>query len=340
MGSDSFWPRSSEEIEAVDLHLDFQRPQYRVRLGRVQRGGGLGVYFFDGGTVQWRPGTVFRIEAFGGRSRARVINQPRTGELLAEVEERPPGSPSVLLGAEAWVQVGRVFSASAIYQRERRTDGYGLYSERTGLDLSWRPGRISVEASTDLDLAYGHMNDGRVRVSGPLGARLRATGAVRYYRPFLELWTIWGAFSPVGYAEGLGSLTWTATSRWTFEGGGAYRTYEETNAGAEFLPIEEQGWRAFGEARYAHGPWSGFIRAARVTGGADRASLDIGGRRVLGRGVQLGPRRGHGAQHRVPIRKGHHPGPGGRRQGPHGIGGPGRLGGFLPPWVPGSTRVR
>lgn len=288
LGSDSFWPRSSQEVEAVDLHLDFQRPEYRIRAGRIQRGGGLGLYFFDGGTVQWRPGQIFRIEAYGGRSRARVINQPRTGDLLAEVEERPPGSSSLLLGAETWIRLGREFSASAIYQRERRTDGHGLYSERAGLDLSWRPGSLTVEGSTALDLAFMHMNDGRVRVSGPLGRGVRATGAMRYYRPFLELWTIWGAFSPIGYAEGLASLSWQAASSWTLEAGGAYRAYEETNAGATFLPIDEEGWRAFGEARYARGPWSGFMRAARVTGGADRVSVDVGGHKQFRGGRMLG----------------------------------------------------
>ena len=37
------------------------------------------------------------------------------------------------------------------------------------------------------------------------------------------------------------ALSWT-TGRWRLDGQLAYRAYEETNAGADFLPVEEDGW--------------------------------------------------------------------------------------------------
>jgi hypothetical protein len=109
----------------------------------------------------------------------------------------------------------------------------------------------------------------------------------RRYSPYFELWTIWGAFSPVGYDEARGWLAWSVPGgQVRLEAGGAYRTYEDTDAGAQFVDLEDDGWRAFGRARWNREGWfaDGSYRAEEGSGAAR-----YGGDLAVGR--EFGPGR-------------------------------------------------
>jgi hypothetical protein len=270
-GTDSFWPRSSQDIEAITAFVSYDRADFRFRGGRLSRTSGLGYYNFDGGSVLWRGLGPLRIEGFYGWSLARGLNAPRDGDLLREADVFAPDKRARLAGFDVNARLGETVSGTFTYQREMRTDQAGLYTERMAFDARALVERVTVDFSLDYDLAYDEFNEVQLRASAPVVAGVRLAGYARHYEPYFELWTIWGAFTPVGYTEGGGTVVWSVPgTTLSLEGGGAYRSYEETNAGADFLGFEEDGWRAHGRARWEWRDWftDGTYRAERGSGAA------------------------------------------------------------------------
>ncbi len=73
-------------------------------------------------------------------------------------------------------------------------------------------GKATLDGELKYDLAARTTNLARVMLSAPLGGGLRGSVELRKYVPFFELWTIWGAFSPVGFQEATGRLDWMSPS--------------------------------------------------------------------------------------------------------------------------------
>jgi hypothetical protein len=147
-----------------------------------------------------------------------------------------------------------------------------------------------VDASWSHDLAAGEANELRLRLRLPpmeLGALRGVTLAAegRRYRPFFELWSIWGAFSPVGYAEARAQATWEGAraSALVF---GAYRDYMETAAGFPGGSLLGRGGRAGGDVAVRLAPaWVATGRYALDLGfGASGSDGDVGLRWESGRG--------------------------------------------------------
>ena len=279
-GSDDFWPRSEQEVEAVYAYLSYQRADWRVRAGRQHRTNGLGYYNFDGGSVLWKGFDPIRIDVYGGWSLARNLNAPRTGSLLEESDEFAPDDRGLLFGVDVSGRWGRVVNGAFTYQREIRSDELALYTERISGDLGVRFSRVAIDLSADYDLGFEEFNEASARVSAPIAAGFEAMAQARHYTPHFELWTIWGAFSPVGYDETRAWLAWNSPGgSLRLEGGAAWRTYEETDAGARFVDLEDDGWRGFGRVHARRGGWfvDGSYRAEEGSGAAR-----YGGDLVLG----------------------------------------------------------
>ncbi|HET6617335.1 MAG TPA: hypothetical protein VFH69_05955 [Gemmatimonadota bacterium] len=286
-GSDGFWPRSDQELEALYAFVSYEDTDYRVRAGRQQRTNGLGYYNFDGASFLWRGFDPIRIDVYGGWSLARNLNAPRSGSLLEDADEFAPDDRGLILGVDVQGRIGSYATGAFTYQREIRVDRLGLYTERIGGDVGIRASRISLEMAFDYDLAFGEFNEGSLRVSAPVVTGVEAMAQWRRYTPHFELWTIWGAFSPVGFDEARGWLAWTSPGgEVRLEAGGAYRTYEDTEAGAQFVDLEDDGWRAFGRAHWERDRWfaDGSYRAEEGSGAAR-----YGGELAVGR--EFGPGR-------------------------------------------------
>jgi hypothetical protein len=286
-GSDGFWPRSDQEIEALTAYVSWEREDVRVRAGRQYRTNGLGYYNFDGASVLWRGWDRLRVDAYGGWSLARNLNAPRTGSLLQDADEFAPDDRGLLVGVDVTGRLSDLATGAFTYQREIRGDELALYSERiaAGLGVRWR--RIALDLAADYDLSFAEINEASARIAAPLPAGFEAGGQLRRYLPHFELWTIWGAFTPVGFDEG---RLWAAWRRgdWRLEGGGAWRRYQEPDAGAEFVGLEDDGWRAFGRARWSRTGW--FAEAAyraEEGSGAARYGGDLRAGRDFGAGRWL-----------------------------------------------------
>jgi hypothetical protein len=167
-----------------------------------------------------------------------------------------------------------------MYQREIRTDRAGLYSERVAADAELRIGRFgAMSAEVEADLAAAEVNQARLRVQHPVWRGVVLSAEARRYRPFFEMWTIWGAFAPVGFSEGnVGALWDGAGERLSIQLRGGWRRYDETTAGVSFLRLREDGWRVGGDATWrAHERWTvhGGYRA-EIGFGAARTDGDVG----------------------------------------------------------------
>lgn len=274
-GTDDFWPQSGQDFEAVSAYVDYDRSDYRIRAGRLFRADGLGYYSFDGGSLLWRGWSPAWLEVYGGWGLARGLNAPRSGDLVTEADPLAPDDRGFIVGAEAGGRIGRVASGRITYQREIRTDRLALYAERLALDARAFLNRTVFELSAEYDWTFDQLNELRLRVSTPIAARLEVVAEGRHHSPFFELWTIWGAFSPVGFDEGRLMAGWSSPDLGLgVQLGGAYRKYEKANAGPADSGIRDDGWRLFANADWRQGPW--------FANGAYRAEAGFGAARFGG----------------------------------------------------------
>ncbi len=247
----ALWPRAQDAFDALSAYVAFDRARYTVRAGRQYATSGLGLYNFDGATVITRPSRRVALEAFGGWSLAQGLNESFTSSEIAAIDELPPDRNALLAGAQLRVRPTDATAFSALYQREVRANRSALYSERVALDGSWRLGRTDLEGAFQQDLATGAVNEGRVRVRLPTVKRVGLVLEARHFRPFFELWTIWGAFSPVGFDEGRLQASWrTASNAFTLNVHGARRKWDDTDAGLDFDPLRSDGWRVGGNVAW------------------------------------------------------------------------------------------
>ena len=241
-GVKDLYPRQSDHFDALAAYLELDRGRLLARAGRQWITSGLGFTNFDGGSVAVQATPHLSVRGLAGWSLVQGLSEPATSDALAAADLLPPDRRGVLLGASTRWRAD-VSAISAEYQREIRTDRAGLYSERVAVAGTTRLWSTALDASIQADLATGALNELMVRASRRLPLRLDATVQARQYTPFFPLWTIWGAFAPVGYREGRGELRWRMPSEAvTLSAGASYRRFEDTNAGLTFLPIRDDGW--------------------------------------------------------------------------------------------------
>ena len=288
-GTDSFWPRADQDVAFIKGYLTYDHSKFRARGGRIFANNPLGIYNYDGASFLWKGFRPLRAEVFGGWYLAPNVDAPYTSSDFTNAENIPPEKRGLLFGFDLGVQAGRTFSGDIIYQRVVRTDPVQLYSERLGLSTRLIVGPAAIDAAATYDLSYTQFNNALLRLSLPIIPSLDLTLQAKHYVPFFELWTIWSAFTPVGFSEGLGSVAWRiANTGLQAELGGAYRKYQETDVGVDFANILDYGWRAFGNLNWNRNVWFGTLAYRAETGfGAVRYGGDLRFGRSFGSGTYL-----------------------------------------------------
>ena len=288
MGSQpALWPRAQDAFDALTAYVELDRPRYSARVGRQYATTGLGVYNYDGAMLTLRPSRKLTLEGFGGWSLAQGLNEPLTSSEIAAVDELPPDRNAFVVGAQLRVRPSTRSSVNAMYQRDVRVNRSALYAERIALDGTWRLGNAGLDGSFSQDLSANAVNEARARLSLPTVKRTTLSVEARRFRPFFELWTIWGAFSPVGFDEGRVQASWrSAAQTWLLDVHGAKRQWQETDAGLDFDPLRADGWRVGGNAMWrVTSAWhTNASYSADVGFGAARSEGDLGVRWERGRG--------------------------------------------------------
>lgn len=284
-GSESdLWPREGDHLEVLSLYGELERADLRLRVGRQWRVSGLGFYNFDGLSVALRPRPTAWVEIYGGRSLVRGLNERRTSGALESIEPLSAPNAGVLFGFQARYRPSSRLTLGAIYQLDVRGDRAGAYSELAAADATLRLGRGSAEGSVEVDVAGRTLNHARLTLrSAPVGQATFFAEARRYH-PYFELWTIWGAFSPVGFDEGKGGIAWaTRDGRLILRGETSYRRYGDagTDAPDDF---RTSGWGVGSALNWTPAPVWRFDAGYRLEGGFGAARWDgqAGIRRELG----------------------------------------------------------
>lgn len=288
------WPQADDAMDVLDAYVEIERWRLRGRAGRQWRTSGMGYYNFDGVSLLVRPIDRLTVDAFGGWSLVRGLNESLTSGAIAAVEDIPPDARGLVFGVEVRGRPTTRLSLAGTYQREIRDDRDGFYSERVSADADLRIGRFAgVSASIEADLATAEFNEALLRGRIPLPGRFTLTAEGRRHVPFFELWTIWGAFSPVGYTEGNATLSWSdARSRFLVQARGGWRKYDDTDAGVGFLPLEDSGWRMGADGTWrVNEQWTAYAATHAELGfGAARSDVDGGVRWEPSRRLFVGVR--------------------------------------------------
>lgn len=273
------WPQADDHFDALAAWVELERDRFRARVGRQFRTSGLGYYNFDGASVLLRATPTVSVDVFGGRSLVRGTNEYHTNAALNPIDDIPPDEDAWIVGVQGRARLGRV-ALGALYQRELASDRSGLYSERISVDGTARLLRqASLSGELEADLATRAVNQARLRLTSPLARRLTGSVEYRHYVPFFELWTIWGAFAPIGYDEANAAAMWgNELDRASLRVSGGWRRYAETNAGLASGSLRRDGWRVGGDATLRLAPeWQTFGGVRTEIGfGAARTDGDLG----------------------------------------------------------------
>lgn len=243
-GTADVWPGTSPAIQLLEGYAEYAKARATARLGRQVVASRLGTTSFDGGSVTLR-GASRRLELLGylGWGLARGVALPVTSAALNPLDDFQPLERQVLAGAAAgWTSA--TLDARVEYQREVDPRARKFVSERVALDGAVRPlAGVRVAAGAEYDVAAGWWGSAEGSVSY-FTPRLRGTLGVRRYRPHFDLWTIWGAFSPVPYQSVHTAVAFAAAAR--FEVRGRYERYRfgEADAESPLFSAKRDGWRA------------------------------------------------------------------------------------------------
>jgi hypothetical protein len=247
------WPKMNEPFETLAAYVEYGRSFYRIRGGRQWQTTALGLYNFDGGSVQMRLPARVTLDVYGGQSLVRGLNESHYTNLISDVESLFPREDAWLGGLHLRARPSPSVSGSFTYQREEATQSGNVYSERVAASTRVLLGAFTLDGELKYDLSAKQTNLAKASVSFPMGSGFKGSAEVRHYTPFFELWTIWGAFSPVGFEEFKTRLDWMAsTGLLSLYGYGSYRSYDETFASSpESLPITDESWRLGLGGRYS-----------------------------------------------------------------------------------------
>lgn len=245
VGDTDVWPGTDPVVQMLEGHAEYATRTVTAQLGRTHNISRLGWMGFDGAKAEVRQlGGRLQLFAFGGLGLARGIALPVTSEALNPLDDYQPRRRQVLFGGGAGWSMDR-FDARLIYQRENGTGGDGLFSERAALDASMRPVRgITVSGGAEYNLATEQLGtaDATLSYTAPRG-RLRVSVGGRHYRPHFDLWTIWGAFSPVPYKAGFGSVSATPVSGLELRSRAETYEFDDAGASATAITVASGGWR-------------------------------------------------------------------------------------------------
>ena len=289
------YPRAQDRFDALTAFVEIDRRRLRARLGRQWvPAAGFGLANYDGASVLWQPLQRLAVEAYGGWSLAPGLNEPRTSGEIADVELLAPDDRGHVIGAALRVRPVTPLAISARWQRDIRTDRSELYAERVATDATWRLGRGGLDASWVHDLGTGTTSEARLRARLPEWRGTSVAVEARRFRPFFELWTIWGAFAPVGFTEARGIVTWRGSGpllgRFGIDALAGRRRYDDADAGVQSARLRDDGWRAGADlsARVTR-DWSAHAGYRREIGfGASRTDQQAGVRWDPGGRVSAG----------------------------------------------------
>ncbi len=243
LGADASWPGAEPAVQLVEGYLEYARDQLTARAGRQLLLGRLGAYGLDGGRALFRHRSS-GVEAGGyaGWGLARGAMLPVTDPALNPLDDFQPRDRQIVAGLElGWTRPS--FDTRIEYRREVDPAVDYFVSERAAASVALRPHRrLGVAAGGEYDLAFGQVGSADLSLTW-IDPRYSVSGGVRRYRPFFDLWTIWGAFSPVAHHSWHLSGTVRPVAQVTLRARGERFRFEDTETFTPGITVQDRGWR-------------------------------------------------------------------------------------------------
>jgi hypothetical protein len=264
------WAGTTPRLQLTEGFAEYIRNGLTLQGGRLLdqgRLGNAGLGMLDGARAALRMERLpIDVALYAGWGMARGTVLPVTSPAVNPLLDYNPGVRQIVAGGGIGVRL-RDIDAMVEYRREIDPNTNYLVAERAGISTQWRPfKRVSLVGGADYDVAFGQLGtaEATLAYSAP---RLWATVGARHYRPYFDLWTVWGVFSPVPYRGVNGSLAVGVLTNLQLRGRAEWFRYEPTGASTPQVDAKESGWRAGLEATVTPRPqWV-------VTGGAHTERL-------------------------------------------------------------------
>lgn len=251
LGGADPWPETDPTAQLLEGYAQYAVERATLQLGRQTVTTRLGFTGFDGGRVTARAGGL-ELTGYGGWGLWRGTVLPVTSPALNPLGEFRPPERTLVAGAGAGWSMSRLDIRLA-YQREVDPSVDYFVSERAGVNAAVRPyPGVTLSGGADYDIAQGWWGSAEATLaySAP-NRRVNATGGVRRYRPYFDLWTIWGAFSPVPYTAFDASLAVTPIRRLELRTSAEHYSFADAGAATPLVHVESDGWRFSWGGTYA-----------------------------------------------------------------------------------------
>jgi hypothetical protein len=241
-------------VQLLEGYAEYSHDWLRGRLGRQIVTGRLGYTGFDGALVDVRDADRgLGVTGYLGWGLAQATSLPPTNPILNPLDQFQPAKGKTVAGTSVNWSSPRA-DARFDYQREVDNDTRNFVSERLALNAT---GRLSSQwgvtggAIYDLSFAWWGTADLTVRYTG---SRVTGSAGVRRYRPFFDLWSLWGAFSPIPYSAANGALSVQVGPRLELRGAVEYFWYGDDHAETPLVTVVDNGWRSTLAAGYRISP--------------------------------------------------------------------------------------
>lgn len=256
LSSGDNWPGTAPRVQLLEGYAQYTVERWTAQLGRQTVATRFGLTGFDGGRLTVRdPRRGLEVTGYAGWGLWRGAALPVTSPALNPLDEFRPPERTVVAGAGTAWRSARV-DARFSYEREVDPSADYFVSERAGLDLVARPyAGVTLTGGADYDLAQGWWGNASATLgyTAP-GGRVSATAGVRRYRPHFDLWTIWGAFSPVPYTAVNGSFAVKPLPRLELRAAGEHYRFAHSETATPLVSVESSGWRFSWSASYTPRP--------------------------------------------------------------------------------------
>ena len=242
LGESEVWPGTEPAVQLLEAYAEYATRRMTTRAGRQLLANRLGIVGIDGGRATVRAGAGLEAEAYVGLGLARATALPVSSAALNPLDDFQPRSRQLVAGgAIGWS--GRRGDLRIDYQREVDRRSRQFASERAAISGEVRPlERWSLAAGVEYDLAntwFGNA-DAALRYVSPL---ITAAVGARQYRPHFDLWTIWGAFSPVPYHAVNASVWLRPMARLELRGRWERYAFSSTETETPLVNVDNDGWR-------------------------------------------------------------------------------------------------
>jgi hypothetical protein len=252
LSSGDNWAGTTSHVQLLEGYALYAAERWTAQLGRQTVETRLGFTGFDGARVALRdPRRGLEVSGYAGWGLWRGSTLPVTSPALNPLDEFRPPERTILAGAGGSWTTSHL-DLRAIYQREVDPSTDYFVSERAGVDAVVRPYRgVTLTGGADYDVAQSWWGSAEARLaySAPAGW-LSASAGARRYRPHVDLWTIWGAFSPVPYTAFDGSVTLRPVSGLEIGTQGERYSYANSETATPLVSVESSGWRFSWRAAY------------------------------------------------------------------------------------------